>query len=208
MKSLLSRTDPRRTPLSKSKNRALGTALTSIALVLLTSFTSHAQTAGVFDNLRYTQFGIGGGQSIIFIDGQQVLPSRAYGVEIPALINSQTVVAISEEAFANDLLLRTVVLPSNYPGFAIGRRAFAGCAGLSNVLGPNYGSLGFNQAFISIKAFRGCSSLDSFNLSGVIAIGEGAFRDCVSLRTVTLPSTIDRIPSSVTSIENGAFAVH
>lgn len=82
-------------------------------------------------------------------------------------------------------------------------------------------SVGKNIDTIKAESFRGCSALKSANISGGIALGDNAFRDCRALETITLPDGLEsigsgvfqdcqvmtavEIPSTVTSIGSGAF---
>lgn len=82
-------------------------------------------------------------------------------------------------------------------------------------------SIGKNIDTIKAESFRGCSALKSANISGGIALGDNAFRDCRALETITLPDGLEsigsgvfqdcqvmtavEIPSTVTFIGSGAF---
>ena len=82
-------------------------------------------------------------------------------------------------------------------------------------------SVGKNIDTIKAESFRGCSALKTANISGGIALGDNAFRDCRALETITLPDGLEsigsgvfqdcqvmtavEIPSTVTSIGSGAF---
>jgi hypothetical protein len=76
---------------------------------------------------------------------------------------------------------------------AIGRRAFAECSGLTNVV------ISDSVTSIGDQAFEQCSSLSSLSIpNSVTNIGDGAFSSCPALSSFT-------IPNSVTSIGDLAF---
>jgi hypothetical protein len=123
-------------------------------------------------------------------------------VIIPQLSpDGQRVVGIEANAFANCDSLVGLVLPEYIT--SIGEGAFRGCTSLKTV------ELGDGLAILSAGAFDGCTGLTSvtlggnlFQICGSAAAGSdtlsGAFRNCSSLETLF-------IPSSVVLIGNGAF---
>ena len=153
--------------------------------------------------------------------------SSLTSVTIPA-----SVTTICDYAFYGCSSLTSVTIPASVT--TIGKTAFGGCSHLSNVNVPvnDYSSFCSNsivsliasainkpvrlidaedkeiKEFVIPKevttigegAFRGCSSLTSVTIpASVTTIGNYAFRGCSSLTSVT-------IPSSVTTIGNYAFS--
>ena len=94
-------------------------------------------------------------------------------------------------AFCDLTALKEVAIP-NTTGVFITACAFKGCSSLESI---NIS----NVEVIDQGAFQGCSSLTVFHAQGLNTIKEDAFKDCTALRSVTLPET-------VTGIENNAFS--
>ena len=98
----------------------------------------------------------------------------------------------------------------------IGKYAFRGCRGLTQVI--NAGSLDK----IGEYAFLSCTALESFDFGQVSVIENGAFTNCESLDGITLPETLETIdsaafkgcislsdvtvPVNVATLGSGAFA--
>ena len=79
-----------------------------------------------------------------------------------------------------------VIIPSKYQGVAvtsIGKGAFSGCSGLTNITIPD------SVTSIGFRAFRRCSGLTSITIgNGVTSIGNRAFMDCSGLETISVAS--------------------
>ena len=93
-------------------------------------------------------------------------------IELPA------VEAIGENAFEGCKKLKNVQIP-NLKGDKIGKGAFMGCETLEEVTLPQ-----LNE--IVVDLFSGCKSLKSVPFANVLtSIGDGAFKGCVALTTVS-----------------------
>ena len=106
------------------------------------------------------------------------------------------VTGIQDGAFRNHTVLETVQCPDSLE--TIGHRAFSGCTNLrSAALGRGIRRME-SQAFencsrlselssldraevLGNHAFRGCAMLHDLQLSDVVTLGEGVFRDCAGL---------------------------
>ena len=123
--------------------------------------------------------------------------SRLTSIEIPEGITS-----IGDFAFLNCSGLASIKIPTSVT--SIGDSAFGGCSGLTSIVvspgNPKYNSTGNCNAIIETetkKLIFGCKNTKI--TSGVSSIGNKAFYGCRSLTSI-------EIPSSVTSIEDGAFS--
>ena len=116
--------------------------------------------------------------------------------------DGQRVVGIEADAFANCDSLVSLTVPDYIT--SIGEEAFRGCTSLERV------ELGDGLSILSAGTFDGCTGLTAvtlgsnlFQICGSSTVGStplaGAFRNCSSLETLF-------IPSSVFLIGQGAFA--
>ncbi|MCR5653550.1 MAG: leucine-rich repeat protein, partial [Ruminococcus sp.] len=111
---------------------------------------------------------------------------------IPSTIGSARVTAISANAFRDNTVIKSAIIPDSV--ISIGNQAFLGCTALTNV------SFGKNTDIIGTGAFNGCTSLESVEIiDGVTSINAYAFASCSKLANAT-------IYDSVTDIETNAFA--
>ena len=136
-----------------------------------------------------------------------------------------SITTIGEAAFFQCSGLTSVTIPSSVT--LIGNRAFCRCSGLTSITIPN------SVTSIGVSAFNNCSGLTSVTIpSSVTSIGRLAFSNCSGLTSIIVSNgnnTYDSrnncnaiihsstdtllcgcrntvIPSSVTSIGDGAFA--
>lgn len=138
-----------------------------------------------------------------------------YEVIVP-LTNFVRVTAITPA----DQLTGEVVIPStvnydgtNYVVSQIGKSAFEGYSGITEMTIPSTISVIEEKAFrncmalreintpqplssIGDYAFEGCSSLESYGLQASISkLGEGCFRNCTSLTSLIFPTSLNNIPA-------------
>ncbi|MBR4976492.1 MAG: leucine-rich repeat domain-containing protein, partial [Thermoguttaceae bacterium] len=150
---------------------------------------------------------------------------NATTLEIPETLGGLPVRSIAPEAFVGMTALKTVRIPASLQ--TIGRQAFEGCASLEKIefITPEKSRL----RQIDASAFKGCSSLKTFEAPDVLGvvgawafaecsaletvklgrgahhIGDSAFRDCVSLRSVEFPENAMQVWSGG-ALYVGAFA--
>lgn len=138
-----------------------------------------------------------------------------YEVVVP-LTNFVRVTAITPA----DQLTGEVVIPptvkydgTNYVVSQIGKSAFEGYSGITEMTIPSTISVIEEKAFrnctalreintpqplstIGDYAFEGCSSLESYSLQASISkLGEGCFRNCTSLTSLIFPTSLNSIPA-------------
>lgn len=134
-------------------------------------------------------------------------------VELPHTINGKPLTVISAGAFKDNKYVETVVIPSSVT--AIEAEAFSGCTNLKAIVfrskiraevitlsaSPISGSITTESGVISIgdRAFYGCESLSSIDISSVLTIGENAFEGCKSLKELMLSDHL-------TTVKSGAFS--
>jgi hypothetical protein len=112
--------------------------------------------------------------------------------------------AISEEAFAGNRYLKTVVIPNSVK--SIGIAAFTGCASLAEIVVADaniaYHTLDgvlFDTALKRLEAYPAGRNGAVYEIpDGTKAVGDKAFANCLMLTGIT-------IPQSVTSLGDAAF---
>ncbi|MDR1030087.1 MAG: leucine-rich repeat protein [Treponema sp.] len=205
--------------------RPLQTSSTPSQAATLLQAASAPQTAPPpADWTPAKDFDLGLGERGVTITGYK---GKAAMVNIPAVIDGSPVVEIGEKAFYDCRDLRSITIPSSVT--SIGERAFRGCSGLNSITVPS------SVTSIGGSAFSGCSGLRSIAIpSSVTSIGDGAFYGCWNLSSIMVDALNTRysaangvlfnkdnktlvcypkgkvytsytIPSSVTSIGDGAF---
>jgi len=112
-------------------------------------------------------------------------------IDIPSVVEGQTVKYISKSAFASNKEITRVVIPGTV--IDIGDEVFSYCINLRTVVLPE------TLTKINISAFRGCTLLSDITLpSALTEIDDFAFEDCSMLKNL-------KIPASVTLIGYNAF---
>ncbi len=110
-------------------------------------------------------------------------------LEIPEKVGENgeyTVKYIHTDAFANDTVLKKVVLPDSVE--VIGKGAFNGCVNLKEVV------LSENLSEIGYAAFFGCEKLRNIELpESIKKIDADAFGDCKRLRDLYIPQSCEEI---------------
>ena len=180
------------------------------SLILSVVFSTSASAYDVeIDGICYNLNSEGKTAEVTFVDknysGEVVIPSS-----ITSKGKEYTVTSIGYRAFSDCSRLTSVTIPNSVT--SIGRYAFTNCKGLTSVTIPN------SVTSIGDYAFSGCIGLEDAIIvndmfvhlpetySGHYSIPEnisqiigGAFCNCSSLTSIT-------IPNSVTSIGAEAFA--
>lgn len=165
-------------------------------------------------------------EKIVVSDGITSIGSYAFygfnkvvSVEIPSSMN-----VIYNHAFSNCGKLASISVPRNCD---VKEYAFAQCKSLTSVTKKakkstaSFTAMADDNMEIGSYAFVGCESLQTFDLSNVDYIGEGAFSGCTSIDNIVIPEGIETIenitffncqslenvtvPDSVTEISDGAF---
>ena len=111
---------------------------------------------------------------------------NATSLIIPSKLDRYTVVAIGNEAFKGNSLLRAVSFPDTVT--AIGDLAFFGCNSLSSI------TLNDGLTTIGTRAFASCTSLWAIDIPDTVTkISAGAFAQCSALHYVKLSSTLEQM---------------
>lgn len=112
-------------------------------------------------------------------------------VDIPSEIEGKQVVAVSEDAFAWNIYVKSISMPDTVK--TIGKSAFYDCRSLTNIkMSPIITE-------IEDEAFANCYSLNEIDVpSTLVKMGKSIFENCNSLRSVN-------VPEGVTIIPEGAF---
>ena len=111
---------------------------------------------------------------------------NATSLIIPSKLDGYTVVAIGNEAFKGNSLLRAVSFPDTVT--AIGDLAFFGCNSLSSI------TLNDGLMTIGTRAFASCTSLWAIDIPDTVTkISAGAFAQCSALHYVKLSSALEQL---------------
>lgn len=138
---------------------------------------------------------------------ENTIPSSLRNVELT------NIDSINDYTFANCYNISSVILPKNVT--SIGASAFMGCTGLTSITLPEeFTSIGANSFYrtdlssiiipnkvttIGNYAFAENSKLENVTLSEeLILIGAYTFENCISIRSILLPSKLE-------TIDGGAF---
>lgn len=143
------------------------------------------------DSTEYFTYWIRGSKEDSYISIRKYIGSDL-NVTIPYEIAQLEVREIGEEAFLNNIDIKSVIMPDSITKME--NRVFYNCSDLSSI------TLSENLLEISNEAFGYCVSLTSINLpDSLTLIGENAFVNCSRLEKIN-------IPNKVTEIKNYAFS--
>ncbi len=105
---------------------------------------------------------------------------------IPSSINGGYVVAVADDAFAQNTTLEMLTLPDSIT--TLGTSFCEGCPNLHTVLLPS------GISAIPESAFRNCTKLESITLPDTLtAIGDFAFEGCTRIGKLTIPRNLSSI---------------
>lgn len=132
---------------------------------------------GTFEYVRHESFAI-----VTAFTGEL---GEAGHIAVPSEIDGLETVAIAADAFAHNLMLRSVDIAQNVR--VVGDRAFIGCAQLSQVTLPE------SADTIGAWCFYGTQIADLALPEKLKTIGEGAFFGCTHLTRLDIPCGVQRI---------------
>ena len=170
------------------------------ALLTAGLFSSAAQAVEVtIDSLTYKT----AAKSIVYVsnctnnlEGEIAIPST---VTIKG--EKYNVTSIGRKAFADCDLLTNVIIPDSVT--SIGNSAFYQCSSLTSV------TIGNSVTSIGERAFAGCNSLTQIVIpNSVTAIGEEAFAGCNSLTQIDIPDSVSSIGEVVFAGCNSLKEIH
>lgn len=121
------------------------------------------------------------------------------GLESITINNGVREIGVNAFLDCSNTNLKNIVIPNSVE--IIDSGAFESCPGLQTVTLPT------NSSFtkISSNLFNGCENLETVNIPDTVGIiEEYAFRGCAKLKNVNYSNRI-RLPSSITTIGQGAF---
>lgn len=103
---------------------------------------------------------------------------------IPATVDGEPVTAISNDCFAGNDFITTVILPDTLT--EIGDGAFAKCSAMRGIFIPE------GVRYIGAGAFRDCVKLEAVCVPGSVdSIGYSAFRGCINLKFILYSGDYD-----------------
>ena len=121
-------------------------------------------------------------------------------IVVPAEINGNQVVEVSENAFKGNTAIASVTFEGALN--KINRNAFDGCTSLRSI------DISAGLGVIGNYAFKGCTSLQTITLpEGLTEIGQHVFEGCTRITSMTIPSTVTKIGTeSFNSLQEIIFA--
>lgn len=152
-------------------------------LVLLCWSVAKAQSVATIDGFKY----------LLYSSEKEatLMPNNYSGdIIVPEKVtynnNTYTVVAFTDECFANCTSLTSVVIPSSVT--SLPSSCFSCCYNLTNVVIPS------SVTSLGSSCFSCCYTLKSVEIpSSVTSLGERCFYSCSSLTNVELPSSVTSI---------------
>jgi hypothetical protein len=134
------------------------------------------------DNIIYT---ISGSSAIVtgYTSGY-----NSYSISPIVFINSvsYTVTGIANNAFLNNTLLTSIIIPSTVT--SIGYSTFQGCINLGSISCENVD-------FLGNSTFAGCTNLVTVTMPSLVDCGLYAFDDCTSLQSIDISSLNNIAPA-------------
>lgn len=160
------------------------------------------------DDKYFTFTKVDGGYSV-GAKNVEDLPEKTY---VPKEHDGEAVVAISDGAFNNSSVIKSVTIPSSVK--YIGVSAFSCCTNLKTVVMEkgiksigdyafycaeklNGAELPESLTTIGKSAFEGCALTDVDLLKGVVSVGDKAFRNCAFLTDVYVGMNVRAIGENV-----------
>ena len=114
------------------------------------------------------------------------------GVKTDYLSFPSTLTDVGEFCFADCNFIKNVVIPSNIS--RLSNNMFEGCSALETVTLQDPAGSSYKIKSIGRYCFLGCELLNTVTISKTVEeIREGAFYNCVSLKTVNFPSSLTKV---------------
>jgi hypothetical protein len=105
---------------------------------------------------------------------------------ITSLIIANDVTYINDYAFEDCINIKSIIIPDSV--ISIGKGAFKGCSGLTDI------ELSNKISTIEDDSFNGCTNLERINIpDNIISIGNDAFKNCTALKILDIPKNAIKI---------------
>lgn len=165
-----------------------------------TIFTSNSKIYGKWIDVYSNDFGyiVNKGEATIT---SFVNTKNSTVIVIPCYLNSFPVTKIASSVFANQTMLRNVIICNGIE--TIESNAFLNCNSLETISLPNSLKIIGDSAFVNCALLKNCSFPNSIE-----TIGNNAFKNCNALSSINLPENLANIGLNVFEDCNNLKTLH
>lgn len=126
--------------------------------------------------------------------------SQSSGVTEIYIAPGSTVTEFPDRAFNSCSKLTSFTIPESVE--TLGPSCFYGCSKLAE-LKPENEEEGFKLTTLSTQCFYNCAFTEFVIPEGVTVMGNNVFQNCSKIKTITIPSTLENVVPSSSSLING-----